>query len=138
MFLRYLKYALSTVAGTAVETLIIWLLADFVLTDGSLWRDIVVPFIGFECALMTNYVLAYTIVWRSIITERSRRDFLRRLPAYHASCLTSFLLKMPVLLLITRIFGLHLVYSNFISLAIVGFVTFLLNDRLVFRSRRGK
>ncbi len=60
---RYLKFLASTLAGTAVDMLVLWLCADVLLPDTYGMKYVVSPCISFECAVVTNFTLAFFYVW---------------------------------------------------------------------------
>ena len=73
MCLRYAEFAASTLAGMAVDMFVLWICSHYLL-DGSYWREYILsPFIGFEFAVFTNFVIAYFGVWRDRISARSTR-----------------------------------------------------------------
>ena len=56
---RYLKYAGTSIVGTLVDTLVLWLLSDFVFKDVYWGQYIISPIISFQCAVLTNYLIFY-------------------------------------------------------------------------------
>ena len=47
---RYAKFIGTSVAGTIVDTLVLWLLSDFIFTGGYWGEYIISPVISFQCA----------------------------------------------------------------------------------------
>ena len=66
---RFLKYTGTSLAGTLVDTLVLWLLSDFVFSKGYWGQYIISPVISFQCAVITNYLIFYYYVWRDRIRE---------------------------------------------------------------------
>jgi putative flippase GtrA len=133
---RYLKYAGTSIAGTIVDTLVLWLMSDFVFRDVYWAQYILSPAISFQCALATNYLIFYFYVWRDRTKEdRSRYNFLRRFLAYDLSCTTVFLLRLLLLLMIERVSGWDVVVCNLIAMCFSGILNFLSNNLIVFRKR---
>jgi putative flippase GtrA len=133
---RYAKFATSTLAGTAVDMLVLWLCAHFLL-DGSYWREYILsPFISFECAVFTNFIVAYYGVWRDRISARTKRSFWRHYGGYNLSCTGAFFVKMAILLLFERIFGWDVLWCNIAALCVSGLLNFFLNEKVVFRPKK--
>jgi len=133
---RYIKFASSTLVGTAVDMFVLWLCAHC-LFDGSYWREYILsPFISFECAVLANFLVAYYGVWRDRISERSKRSFGRHYFGYNISCTGTFLVKMAMLLLFERIFGWDVLWCNVAALCVSGILNFFLNEKVVFRPKK--
>ena len=134
--IRYIKFAVSTLAGTAVDMLVLWLCAHYLL-DGSYWREYILsPFISFECAVLTNFTIAYFAVWRDRVSHFSFRSFLRHYGGYNLSCTGSFLVKLLILLLLERVFHWDVLICNIVALCFSGLLNFFLNERVVFSKKR--
>ena len=133
---RYLKYAGTSIAGTIVDTLVLWLMSDFVFRDVYWAQYILSPAISFQCAVITNYLIFYFYVWRDRTKEdRSRPNFTRRFLAYDLSCTTVFLLRLLLLLMIERVSGWDVVVCNLIAMCFSGILNFVSNNLIVFRKR---
>ena len=131
---RYLKYAGTSIAGTLVDTLVLWLLSDFVFHDVYWAQYILSPAISFQCAVITNYLIFYFYVWRDRTREdRRRHNFTRRFLAYDLSCTTVFLLRLLLLLMIERISGWDVVVCNLIAMCFSGIINFIINNLVIFR-----
>ena len=131
---RYLKYAGTSIAGTSVDTLVLWLLSDFVF-QGVYWGQYILsPVISFQCAVITNYIIFYFYVWRDRTrNDKNRHNFIRRFLAYDLSCSTVFLLRLCLLLLIERILGWDVVLCNLLAMSFSGIINFLMNNLVIFR-----
>ena len=131
---RYLKYAGTSIAGTLVDTLVLWLLSDFVFRDVYCAQYILSPAISFQCAVITNYLIFYFYVWRDRTREdRRRHNFTRRFIAYDLSCTTVFLLRLLLLLIIEKIFGWDVVVCNLVAMCFSGIINFIINNLVIFR-----
>ena len=134
LFKRYLKYVGTNLIGTTVDTLVLWLLSDFVL-KGEYWKQyILAPALSFQCAVLTNYLIAYFYVWR----DRTREfvgisRLINRYFAYNLSCSTVFLLRLGLLLLLERIFGWDVVICNLVAMSFSGILNFVMNNLVIFR-----
>ena len=135
---RYIKYAASTLAGTAVDNIVLWICSDYLL-DGSYWREYILsPCIGFECAVMTNFVIAYFGVWRDRISSRSTRSFFRHYLGYNLSCTGTFFIRMCLLNGIGWLTGWDVVWCNLTAMCFSGLIKFMLNEKVVFRLKKNK
>ena len=134
LFRRYLKYAGTNLVGTTVDTLVLWLLSDFVI-KGEYWKQyILAPALSFQCAVLTNYLISYYYVWR----DRTRdfvgvRRLIRRYFAYNLSCSTVFVLRLGLLLLLEKIFGWDVVICNLVAMSFSGILNFIMNNLVIFR-----
>ena len=133
---RYLKYAGTSIAGTLVDTLVLWLLSDFVFREVYWAQYILSPAISFQCAVITNYLIFYFYVWRDRTREdRRRHNFTRRFLAYDLSCTTVFLLRLLLLLMIEKLSGWDVVVCNLVAMCFSGVLNFISNNLIIFRKR---
>ena len=133
---RYFKYAGTSVAGTLVDMLVLWLLSDFVFKDIYYGQYIISPVISFQFAVITNYLIFYFYVWRDRVKEdRRRHNFTRLFLAYDLSCSTVFLLRLGILLAIERFSGWDVLICNLIAMCFSGILNFLSNNLIIFRKR---
>ena len=138
MCLRYAEFAASTLAGTAVDMFVLWICSHYLL-DGSYWREYILsPFIGFEFAVFTNFVIAYFGVWRDRISARSTRSFFRHYLGYNLSCTGAFLIRLCILLLLERLFSWDVLWCNLTAMCFSGLINFTLNEKVVFRLKKDK
>lgn len=136
--LRYLKFMVSTLGGTAVDCFVMWLLAEVLFADVSFVGLFVAPTVSFECAVFTNYTLAYFFVWKDRVGERSKSSFFKRFVPYNASCIVAFLIKMVPYLLIRHFAGLNVVICNLLALIFSGAFNFVMNEWVIFRKKEDK
>lgn len=136
LILRYLKFAGSSLAGTLVDTLVLWLLSDLVFTQGYWGEYVISPAISFQCAVMTNFLISYFYVWKDRNAERKGVGrFFRTFLYYDLSCSTVFLVRLGILLLIERWSGWDVVICNLIAMCFSGIVNFIMNNQVIFRKR---
>lgn len=133
--LRYLKFMLSTLAGTAVDCAVMWLLAEKLFTENEMAQLFIAPSVSFECAVFTNYVLAYFFVWKDRVKGHSLRNFFLRFFPYNVSCIAAFLIKMIPFVLIRHFAGLNVVACNLLALAVSGLFNFFMNEWVIFRKK---
>ena len=133
---RYLKFMLSTLGGTAVDCGVMWILAEVLFAESEIVGLFVAPTVSFECAVLTNYTLAYFFVWKDRVGERSVRGFWGRFLPYNVSCIAAFLIKMVPFILIRHFAGLNVVLCNLIALVFSGIFNFVMNEWVIFRKRK--
>ena len=133
---RYLKFMLSTLGGTAVDCGVMWLLAEVLFAESEIVGLFIAPTVSFECAVLTNYTLAYFFVWKDRVGERSVRGFWGRFLPYNVSCIAAFLIKMVPFILIRHFAGLNVVLCNLIALVFSGIFNFVMNEWVIFRKRK--
>ena len=129
---RFLKYSGTSLVGTLVDTLVLWILSDLVFTKGYWGEYVVSPAISFQCAVITNFLISYLYVWKD--RKKTRNPFLTFL-YYDLSCTAVFLLRLGFLLLVERIFGWDVVICNLVAMCVTGIVNFVMNNQVIFRKR---
>lgn len=129
---RFLKYSGTSLAGTLVDTLVLWILSDLVFTKGYWGEYVVSPAISFQCAVITNFLISYFYVWKD--RKKTRNPFLTFL-YYDISCTAVFLLRLGFLLLVERIFGWDVVICNLVAMCVTGIINFIMNNQVIFRKR---
>ena len=137
--IRYAKFAGTSVVGSIVDTLVLWLLSDLIFTRGYWGEYIISPLISFQCAVAVNYMISYLYVWKDRTRKRSDasvRRFFRLYGAYNLSSSVVFLFRLGVLLLIERFFGWDVVICNLVAMCFSGIINFTINNLLIFRKKR--
>ena len=129
---RFLKYSGTSLAGTLVDTFVLWILSDLVFTKGYWGEYVVSPAISFQCAVITNFLISYLYVWKD--RKKTRNPFLTFL-YYDLSCTAVFLLRLGFLLLVERIFGWDVVICNLVAMCVTGIINFVMNNQVIFRKR---
>ena len=84
--IRYAKFAGTSLIGSVVDTLVLWLMSDLVFTRGYWGEYIISPMISFQCAVAVNYTISYFYVWKDRTRKRSDasvRRFFRLYAAYN-------------------------------------------------------
>jgi len=132
MLSKYLKFFISRLLGTLIETIILWVFSTY-LFFSYVGTYIVAPTISFEIVMFCNYVISYYWIWNKHIFPKNTKSFFIRLALFNISSILGFLIKMGFLLLFERLFKWDVVYCNLIALLISGIVNFLLAERLVFK-----
>ncbi len=133
--IRLVSFSASTLVGTGVDMLVLWLLSDYALTT-YMGEYLLSPLISFECAVLANFIVAYFVVWRDRIRKRSTRSFFRHFVGYNLSCTAGFLVKMCFLLLIEHFFAWDVLLCNLTALVFSGLFNFAMNEWVVFKSSR--
>ena len=137
--IRYAKFAGTSVFGSVVDTLVLWLLSDLVFSKGYWGEYIISPLISFQCAVAVNYTISYFYVWKDRTRKRSDasvRRFFRLYGAYNLSSSVVFLFRLGVLLLIERFFGWDVVICNLVAMCFTGIINFIINNLLIFKKKQ--
>ena len=136
---RYAKFAGTSVVGSIVDTLVLWLLSDLVFTKGYWGEYIISPFISFQCAVAVNFTISYFYVWKDRTRKRpdaSVRRYFRLFGAYNLSNSAVFLFRLGVLLLIERFTGWDVVICNLIAMCFSGIINFTINNLVIFKKKK--
>lgn len=137
--IRYAKFAGTSIIGSVVDTLVLWLLSDLVFTRGYWGEYIISPIISFQCAVAVNYTISYFYVWKDRTRKRpdaSVRRFFRLYAAYNLSNSMVFLFRLGVLLLIERFSGWDVVFCNLTAMCFSGIINFTINNLLIFKKKK--
>lgn len=133
MLVKLLKFSSTSLLGTGVDTLVLWLCSDYVFSDSYVGVNIISPAISFEAAALTNFTIAYFFIWNDRLSIQNLRSFVRHFLGYNLSCMGVFLLKMGFLLLIQYLFRWDVILCNLLAVCLSGFFNFLMNERVIFR-----
>lgn len=137
--IRYAKFAGTSLIGSMVDTLVLWLISDLVFTRGYWGEYIISPMISFQCAVAVNYTISYFYVWKDRTRKRpdaSVRRFFRLYAAYNLSNSMVFLFRLGVLLLIERFSGWDVVFCNLTAMCFSGIINFTINNLLIFKKKK--
>ena len=135
---RYVKFAGTSVVGSIVDTLVLWLLSDLVFTKGYWGEYIISPLISFQCAVAVNFAISYFYVWKDRTLKlpyTSIRRFFKLFGAYNLSTSAVFLFRLGVLLLIERFTGWDVVICNIAAMCFSGIINFTINNLLIFKKK---
>ncbi len=138
LIIRYTKFLLSTLGGTLVDTVVLWIMAHRVFDGWYVGENIISPAISFECAVFTNYVLAYFFVWNDRMGQFQKKNFCLRFVGYNMTCIAGFLIKMVGLLTIQWITKWDVVICNLLALICSGIFNFVVNEWVVFKKKTTK
>ena len=141
IFLKYITFSASTLIGTAVDFLVLWICAHGHFKGSYVGEYIISPAISFEFATIANFTIAYFFIWQDRISSRSARSFFRHFLGYNISCVGAFLIKMGFLLLtrwVAKRFGadLDVMWCNLFALMFSGCFNFFMNEKLIFRQKQ--
>lgn len=131
---RFTKFLAGNIAGTLVDTLVLWVFSHHVF-HGYVGQVVISPIISFECAVLTNFLFSYYVTWKDRISQVSARSFFRHYGAYNASCTGTFVLKMGVLMLIQWFSKWDVVICNLLALCVSGIINFVMNEFVIFRRK---
>lgn len=131
---RIPRFVTSNIFGTIVDVGVLFVLSEFVFETYS-GEYLLAPFISFECAVLTNFILSFFFVWKDRVRGQSLVYFIRKYLFYNASATGTFLVKMGILLLFEVIFGWHVIFCNLAALCLSGILNFLMGELVVFRKK---
>ncbi len=134
MTINYLKFLISRIVGTLVDTVVLWMLSSYVFTS-YVGIYLVAPTISFEFAVVSNFLFSYIWIWRRRISVKSIKTFFTRFIAFNLTAVIGFVIKMSLLLLFERLFGWNVVYCNIVALLISGIINFILAEFVVFKKK---
>jgi len=134
MLKKAMKFVVRGLAGSVVDTFVLWLLTTY-LFRSYFATYILSPSLSFEVAAFNNYIICYFWIWNHRV-QHNKKDFFRRIPAYNATALISFGVKLVLLLIVERIFHFDVVICNLIALCFSGFVNFFVNERIIFKEEK--
>lgn len=138
---RYMKFMGTNVVGTLVDTFVLWILSDFIFTEGY-WREYIIsPIISFQCAVAVNFTISYFYVWKDRTMGRSdsgKKQFLKLFLAYDLSCSAVFLIRLGIMLLIEKFTSWDVVICNLLAMGFSGILNFLIDNLLIFRKKKPK
>jgi putative flippase GtrA len=132
---RFVKFVVSRLLGTLVDTLVLWIITRFFLFS-YVGQYLIAPAISFEVAMFHNFVLSYFFIWNKNIQLKIPSDFFKRLIAYNISALLGFFIKMGVLILLERLFGWDVLICNVLALLVSGIANFFMAERVIFRKKK--
>lgn len=130
--IRLGKYASSSLVGTAVDMLVLWLCSDFWLHD-YVGEYLISPCISFEAAVITNYLVAHFFVWRDRVSASPFVSVLPRFLRYNVSCIFAFVVRLGISLLFQHWFQWDVVLCNIVAMLFSGLLNFTLQDCIIFR-----
>lgn len=136
---RYLKFMGTGAVGSVVDTLILWLLSDYVFTEGYWGEYIISPLISFQCAVVVNYMISYFYVWMDRTKKRHDASvwrFFKLYGVYNLSCSAVFLLRLGVMLLIENFTGWDVVICNLLAMCLSGILNFCIENLFIFKNKR--
>ena len=138
VLIRYLKFMGTSVVGTIVDTLVLWILSDFVFTKGYWGEYVISPVISFQCALTANFLISYFYVWkdRTAVSGASTKRFFKLYFAYNLSGSAVFLLRLGALLIIEKFTGWDVVICNLLAMCVSGVLNFAINNMVIFKKKK--
>lgn len=129
------KFVASNLAGTLVDMGVLLVLSEYVFST-YFGQYVAAPFLSFECAVLTNFLLSFFFVWKDRVRGRNFKYFIRKYLVYNASATGTFVIKLGVLLLFEVIFGWHVLLCNLAALCFSGIINFSMNEWVIFRKKK--
>ena len=142
LLMRFAVFSITSGAGTLVDLGLHWWLSSSFYQDKYWWGFWVSPVISFEAAVLTNFLIAYYLVWKERISQRDTRSFFRHYAGYNATATGVFCVKLVIMQ------GFHLLFvtlgwfqgttyepvlCNLLAMCLSGILSFVLNEFVVFR-----
>ena len=131
IFIKYIKFVVTRLLGTGVDTLVLWICSDFIFSSSYFGVNILSPTISFEFAVMCNFLCSFYWIWHNNTTKK-KSGVLRKFFIFNISAIAGFLIKMGFLLLFEAIFGWDVIVCNLVALCISGILNFCF-DILIFK-----
>lgn len=134
-----MKFLGTSIVGSLVDTLVLWLLSDLVFKGGYWGEYVISPLISFQCAVAANFVISYFYVWKDRTRARSdasAKRFSQLYLAYNFSGSAVFLFRLAVLLIIERITSWDVVVCNLLAMCFSGILNFAINNLVIFMKNR--
>ena len=143
---KFILFSMTSMAGTVVDLGLHWILAQFAFA-GSYWGSFwIAPTISFEVATLTNFFIAYFLVWKERVSQPgSLRSIVRHLTAYNATCLGGYLIKFAAMQGFHFLFvslgwlqdwpSLEPVICNLLGLCFSGCFNFFMNEFVIFNKK---
>jgi putative flippase GtrA len=130
-FPRFLKFWLTGISGTIIDTAVLFILSRYVFQTTFLIYFIA-PTISFEFAMFNNFNLSYYWVWKD---RKGTSSYFTKLLKYNLTCIVAFGVKMPILILTMQLFHLDVILCNLVGLCFSFLVNYFGGDKFVFRKK---
>jgi len=131
---RFCKHTAFSLFGTATDTLVLWILSDFIL-NGYAGEYLLAPLISFECSTIVNFIVSSRLVWPDRMKGKSLKSYFKHFLGYNASYSGAFLFKMVLLLGIQAATKWDVVVCNILALMFSGILNFVMNEKVIFRKK---
>ena len=69
ILIRYVKFLGTSIIGTSVDMLVLFILSDFVFEKGYWGEYVLSPVLSFQCAVLVNYTIFYFYVWKDRVAS---------------------------------------------------------------------
>jgi len=145
IFTKFIMFMVTSVAGTALDLVLHWLLTAYVF-KGNYWGCFwIAPTVSFEMAAVTNFAIAYFFVWKERISERSLRSFNRHFWAYNAATIGAYLIKLAAMQGLHFLFvslnwlqdwTLEPVLCNLLGMCFSGVFNFFMSEFVIFNKKK--
>ena len=143
---KFVMFSVTSMAGTVVDLGLHWVLSHFAFDDsywGSFW---IAPTISFEVATLTNFFIAYFLVWKERVSKPgSMRSLFRHLLAYNATCVGGYIIKFIAMQGFHFLFvslnwlqdwSVEPVLCNLLGLCFSGCFNFVMNEFVIFNKNK--
>ena len=135
MLIKYLKFLVTRLFGTGVDTLVLWVCSSYLFT--SYWGSYILsPIISFEFAVISNFLWSYYWIWNNRVEDGYKSNIGEYFLNFNLTAIGGFLIKMLFLLILESIFGWDVVWCNLMALIVSGFFNYFMADIWVFRKSK--
>ena len=135
MLIKYLKFLVTRLFGTGVDTLVLWVCSSYLFT--SYWGSYILsPIISFEFAVISNFLWSYYWIWNNRVEDGYKSNIGEYFLNFNFTAIGGFLIKMLFLLILESIFGWDVVWCNLMALIVSGFFNYFMADIWVFRKSK--
>ena len=135
MLIKYLKFLVTRLFGTGVDTLVLWVCSSYLFT--SYWGSYILsPIISFEFAVISNFLWSYYWIWNNRVEDGYKSNIGKCFLNFNLTAVGGFLIKMLFLLILESIFGWGVVWCNLMALIVSGFFNYFMADIWVFRKSK--
>ncbi len=135
MLIKYLKFLVTRLFGTGVDTLVLWVCSSYLFT--SYWGSYILsPIISFEFAVISNFLWSYYWIWNNRVEDGYKSNIGKCFLNFNLTAVGGFLIKMLFLLILESIFGWDVVWCNLMALIVSGFFNYFMADIWVFRKSK--
>lgn len=127
---RFAKFCTVGLIGVGVNAGILYVLTEYARIDYK-----ISALCAIEAAIINNFLINYIWTWRERRTT-STRIFLNMLLRFNVSCgAVAFVVNWGLLVLLTEVFGIYYLVSNFTGIAVAAVANFLLSHYWAFAVR---
>jgi len=123
----FIKFVIVGLTGTVVNIGLYTLLVHFTGLANYDWLAVL---IGIEVSIITNFLLNDTFTFKE---RRAGRSFINRLGKFNLMCLTGAAIQWGIFMLLTRVFNVYDILSNFTGIVVAFLWNYFINRNWTWR-----